>query len=72
MEDVTAKVQPTHKDLDEWIEQLFECKQLSESQVKIVCDKVSIYVAFFVYLLTYSISRFLLLKIFQVETFGFY
>ena len=34
-------VQPTNKDLDEWIEQLFDCKQLSESQVKTVCDKVS-------------------------------
>ena len=33
--------QPTNKDLDEWIEQLFDCKQLTESQVKTVCDKVS-------------------------------
>lgn len=28
------------KDLDQWIEQLNECKQLTESQVKILCDKV--------------------------------
>ena len=42
MEVSVAKAQPTNKDLDEWIEQLFECKQLSESQVKVICDKVSI------------------------------
>ena len=41
MEVSVAKVQPTNKDLDQWIEQLFECKQLTENQVKIVCDKVS-------------------------------
>ena len=29
------------KDLDEWIEQLNECKQLSENQVKTLCEKVS-------------------------------
>lgn len=36
MEDKT-----TLKDLDQWIEQLNECKQLTESQVKILCEKVS-------------------------------
>lgn len=41
MEETTGKVQPTRKDLDEWIEQLFECKQLPESHVKMVCEKVS-------------------------------
>lgn len=35
MEDKT-----TLKDLDQWIEQLNECKQLTESQVKILCEKV--------------------------------
>lgn len=29
------------KELDQWIEQLNECKQLSENQVKILCEKVS-------------------------------
>ena len=29
------------KELDEWISQLYECKQLSESQVKMLCDKVN-------------------------------
>lgn len=29
------------KELDQWIEQLNECKQLTESQVKILCDKVN-------------------------------
>lgn len=29
------------KELDQWIEQLNECKQLSESQVKSLCEKVS-------------------------------
>ena len=28
------------KDLDEWIAQLYECKQLTEIQVKLLCDKV--------------------------------
>jgi serine/threonine-protein phosphatase 2A catalytic subunit len=26
-------------DIDKWIEQLYECKQLTESQVKLLCDK---------------------------------
>lgn len=30
------------KELDQWIEQLNECKQLTESQVKFLCDKVNI------------------------------
>lgn len=29
------------KELDQWIEQLNECKQLSEGQVKTLCEKVS-------------------------------
>lgn len=29
------------KDLDNWVEQLYECHQLNENQVKILCDKVS-------------------------------
>lgn len=28
------------KELDQWIEQLNECKQLSETQVKTLCEKV--------------------------------
>ena len=28
------------KDLEQWIEQLNDCKQLSEAQVKTLCDKV--------------------------------
>lgn len=27
------------KDLDQWIEQLMDCKQLAENQVKILCEK---------------------------------
>lgn len=33
------------KELDQWIEQLNECKQLTESQVKFLCDKVNILTA---------------------------
>lgn len=33
----------TCKELDQWIEQLNNCKQLSESQVKTLCDKVIIF-----------------------------
>lgn len=29
------------KELDNWIEQLMECKQLAENSVKTLCDKVS-------------------------------
>ena len=29
------------KELDGWIEQLMECKQLAESNVKTLCEKVS-------------------------------
>jgi hypothetical protein len=29
------------KELDQWIEQLNECKQLAENQVKTLCEKVS-------------------------------
>ena len=32
----------TAKELDSWVEQLKECKQLQESQVKTLCDKVSV------------------------------
>lgn len=32
------------KELDQWIEQLNECKQLSENQVKSLCEKVFIYI----------------------------
>ncbi len=28
------------KELDQWIEQLMECKQLTENQVKTMCEKV--------------------------------
>lgn len=31
----------TLKDLDQFIEQLNECKQLTETQVKTLCDKVT-------------------------------
>ena len=29
------------KELDGWIEQLMECKQLTEHQVKALCEKVN-------------------------------
>ena len=28
------------KELDQWVEQLMDCKQLTESQVKTLCEKV--------------------------------
>ena len=30
------------KELDQWIEQLNECKQLTENQVRTLCEKVSV------------------------------
>ena len=35
------------KELDGWIEQLMECKQLAESNVKTLCEKVSQKIMFF-------------------------
>ena len=29
------------KELDEWISKLEDCKQLEETQVKVLCEKVS-------------------------------
>ena len=37
----------TAKDLESWIEQLMDCKQLSETQVKTLCDKVKRCCSFF-------------------------
>lgn len=28
------------QEVDQWIEQLYECKQLTENQVKLLCEKV--------------------------------
>ena len=33
----------TAKELDCWIEQLYDCKQLTENQVKTLCEKVQQY-----------------------------
>lgn len=30
-------------ELDQWIEQLYQCEQLTETQVKALCDKVYIF-----------------------------
>ena len=30
------------KELDQWIEQLMQCQQLQENQVKTLCEKVSL------------------------------
>lgn len=40
MEIIKMEDKTTLKDLDQWIEQLNECKQLTETQVKTLCDKV--------------------------------
>lgn len=36
------------KELDQWIEQLNECKQLSENQVKTLCEKVCLILSFYI------------------------
>lgn len=33
------------KELDQWVEQLNECKQLSENQVRTLCEKVRFYIS---------------------------
>ena len=58
------------KELDGWIEQLMECKQLAESNVKTLCEKVSQKS----YLFYYFKQQFLCLifnKIFEI-CFGIY
>lgn len=35
------------KELDQWIEQLNDCKQLSENQVKTLCDKVKLFLNYY-------------------------
>ena len=37
------------KELDGWIEQLMECKQLAESNVKTLCEKVSQKIVFILF-----------------------
>ena len=29
-------------DVDSWIEQLYDCKQLTENQVKVLCEKAGL------------------------------
>lgn len=41
------------KELDQWVEQLNECKQLSENQVRTLCEKVR----FNIYLMCSSCSQ---------------
>ena len=40
LKDLDLQDKGTTKDLDQWIEQLNECKQLTENQVKTLTDKV--------------------------------
>ncbi|VDP91147.1 unnamed protein product [Echinostoma caproni] len=37
---MTGDFRAEAKELDQWIEQLYNCKQLSEAQVKSLCEKV--------------------------------
>ena len=45
--DPTEKTQL--KELDGWIEQLMDCKQLPEPNVKTLCEKVSTWLLLFTY-----------------------
>ena len=38
---IDASEKSSMKDLDGWIEELMDCKQLAESNIKILCEKVS-------------------------------
>ena len=42
---VDASEKPIMKELDNWIEQLMDCKQLAETNVKTLCEKVSIFLS---------------------------
>ena len=37
---MTTELYIDPKELDQWVAKLEDCKQLEESQVKILCDKV--------------------------------
>lgn len=57
------------KELDQWIEQLNDCKQLTESQVKTLCDKVYFHQIFQFKKNFYCVSHVLwVFSILQIET----
>ena len=41
MSTIEASEKTNLKELDGWIEQLMDCKQLAETHVKTLCEKVS-------------------------------
>jgi hypothetical protein len=49
--EATEKV--ANKELDQWIEQLYECKQLTETQVRNLCDKVCQFRSIFILFVSY-------------------
>ena len=59
------------KELDGWIEQLMECKQLAESNVKTLCEKVSQKIIVFILFCKQQFLGVILNKIFGILDFGF-
>ena len=57
MEVSLSKSHAAKKDLDQWIEQLFQCKQLTENQVTIVCAKVRFFSMMYLFDLFVFVSR---------------
>lgn len=41
------------KELDEWIAKLEDCKQLEETQVKVLCEKVRVFTPPYAYYLLF-------------------
>ena len=44
------------KELDEWIAKLEDCKQLEETQVKVLCEKVGVCTPSYTYYLFISLT----------------
>ena len=42
-DDIQMEDKDVAKELDQWISNLEDCKQLEESQVKVLCEKVSVH-----------------------------
>ena len=53
------------KELDQWIDQLMDCKPLTEAQVKTLCDKVR--EQFFCTVTCYSVSQFIVLYVLSAQ-----
>jgi len=57
------------KELDQWIDQLMDCKPLTEAQVKTLCDKVreQFFLHRYLLFLVVSVSQFIVLYVLSAQ-----